>query len=576
MFAFVTRVWYRLRHHRPRVHEIDPDEIFLDSENLPAFDRHQFEGRLERPISRRTVLSVGAVFLVVLLVVLSKSFALQVEDGETYAKQSVQNRLRHTLVFGSRGVFYDRNGKLLAWNVVDEGEPEFAKRKYLGTPGLAHVLGFLKYPSKDKAGFYYKVDFEGRDGVEKYYNEYVAPEHGLRIVETDAHGKIESESVLKKPKDGASATLTIDARLEEKLYRSMESLANERGFEGGAAVIMDVGTGDLLSLVSFPEYNSQMLSDGDDAKALTRAFDDPRKPFLNRATDGLYTPGSIVKPFIALGALEEGVITPEKQIVSTGSISVRNPFDPEKPTVFKDWKAHGAVDMRRAIAVSSDVYFYEIGGGFEDQRGLGIGNIEKYLRFFGFGTQPEGDFFGQAGVIPNPEWKRENFNGEGWRLGDTYHTAIGQYGMQITPLQAARAVAAIANEGKLLEPRITEEKDVPPSFRVIPVHSSSFAVVKEGMRQAVQGGTASGVSLPGVHIAAKTGTAELGISKRLVNSWIIGFFPYEKPRYAFAIIMEKGPRENTIGGAYIARELFEWMEQNTPEYLRAETGTSNQ
>src|SRR3989338_9172109 len=186
MLGSITRFLYKLRSGRAQVHEIDPDQIFLDSSNLPQFDRHQFEARLERPISRRTIFAVSIVFAAVLLLVLGKSFALQIDDGQTYAKKSEQNRLRHTLIFGSRVVFYDRTGTFLAWNVIDENEPEFSKRKYLDTPGLSHVLGFLKYPSKDRAGFYYKVDFEGRDGVEKYYNEYVAPQHGLKIVETDA------------------------------------------------------------------------------------------------------------------------------------------------------------------------------------------------------------------------------------------------------------------------------------------------------------------------------------------------------------------------------------------------------
>lgn len=562
--------WWKRQFGAREVREIDPDEIFLDSSNLPQFDRHQFEGRFERPISRRTVLVLGGLVGIAFLVLVFKIFALQITDGGRYAEQSEQNRLRHTLIFGSRGVFYDRRGTPLAWNVIDNAEPEFSKRKYLAQEGLSHVLGFVKYPSKDKAGFYYQVDFEGREGVEKYYNEYVAPSHGLKIVETDAHGKIQSESVLKLPKDGANATLTIDARLQKKLYEFIADLAKERGFQGGAAVIMDVETGELLSLVSFPEFDSQVLTDGSDASAIEKAILDPEKPFLNRATDGLYTPGSIVKPFIALAALEEEVITPEKEIVSTGSISVPNPFDPEKASVFKDWKAHGAVDMRKALAVSSDVYFYIIGGGFEGQKGLGIARIEKYMRLFGFGEEPPGgNFFGGAGVIPTPEWKRENFNGDAWRLGNTYHTAIGQYGFQVTPLQVVRAIAAIANGGKLMEPRIVEEKETPPSYSVLPIKTSSFSVVREGMSDAVtKGGTASGLLLPGVRVAAKTGTAELGVSKKLVHSWVAGFFPDDRPRYAFAIIMEKGPRENTIGATFVARRFFEWMSVYAPEYLK--------
>ena len=493
---------------------------------------------------------------------------LKIREGALYVKRSENNRLRNSLVFGERGVIYDRNGKLLAWNEADPHYPEFSKRTYIPLRGLSHVLGYVKYPSKDSAGFYYKVDFEGMDGVEKYYNEYVAAQNGLKIVETDALGVLQSESVLRPPKDGESIYLSIDARLQEKLYGFMETLANEKGFEGGAGVFIDAETGEILTLASFPEYNSQILSDGADGAAIKRFLSDNRKPFLDRATGGLYTPGSIVKPFLAIGALEEKVITPEKKIFSSGSISVPNPYDPTKFTVFNDWKIHGDVDMRRAIAISSDVYFYEIGGGFKDQLGLGIGNIEKYMRLFGFGAEPgDNPFFGLAGIIPNPAWKEKMFAGDPWRIGDTYHTAIGQYGVQVTVLQAARAAAAVANGGKLLEPRILHEEGVAPSFVKIPASPESFRVAREGMKLAVSDGTAKGLQVAGVTFGAKTGTAELGTKKKLVNSWIVGFFPFEKPRYAFAILMEKGPSENTVGALFAAREFIEWMSWNTPEYF---------
>lgn len=553
----------------PLSREIDPDEIFLDSSNLPAFDRQQFEGRLEKPIPRRTILVAGFSFLLLLLLFIGRSFALQIERGEQYAKLSEENRLRHTVIFGERGLFTDRRGELLTWNIADPSEPEFSKRRFTAREGLALLLGYLKYPSKDSAGFYYQVDFEGMDGVEKFFSEYVTPEHGLKIVETDAFGAVQSESVLRPPKNGARVTLTIDARISEKLHELIKALSALRRFDGGAGVLMDVETGELLALTSVPEYDSQILTSGKERDAIARFVADARTPFLNRVTTGLYTPGSVVKPFVAVGALEEEIITPEKELISTGSIAIENPFDKTKVTVFPDWKAHGVVDMRRALAVSSDVYFYMIGGGFEGQRGLGIGNIEKYLRLFGFGEEPGGsDFFGAAGVIPNPEWKREHFAGDAWRLGNTYHTAIGQYGLQVTPLQVVRAVAALANGGKLLEPRLVREGGEPPAFRAIPVSPASLSVVREGMRQAVRSGTASGLYLPQVSVAAKTGTAELGVSKRFVNSWITGFFPYEHPRYAFAIIMEKGPRENTVGALSVMRELLEWMSVHTPEYLR--------
>jgi len=563
----LKRLWRR-RARLSRSGEIAPDEIFLDSTNLPAFDRHQFEGRLERPIARRVVFSVGMLFALISLVFLGRSFALQIEDGAFYAAQSKENRLRQAIVFGERGVLYDRQGTLLASNVADSSEPAFSRRVYALTEGVSHTLGYLKYPKKDSAGFYYRVDFEGLDGVEKYWSEYIAAAHGVKIVETNAHGAVQSESVLRRPVDGASVSLTIDARLSQELYRAMEAVAREKGFVGGAGVFLDAQSGEILALASYPEYLSQTLSDGSDSAAIEKFVEDARKPFLNRATQGLYTPGSIVKPFLAFAALEEGIITPEKTLWSSGSLSVKNPFAPDKPTVFKDWKAHGAVDMRTALAVSSNVYFYEIGGGFEEQRGLGIGGIEKYMRLFGFGAAPgENDFFGAAGVIPNPEWKAKNFNGEPWRLGDSYHSAIGQYGFQVTPLQAARAVAAIANGGKLFAPRLIREEDA-PRYMLIPAKPESFAVVREGMRRAVQEGTAHGLSIPAVAIAAKTGTAELGAARQFVNSWVIGFFPFERPRYAFAVIMERGPAANTVGALFVARQFILWLGVYAPEYLQ--------
>lgn len=579
MFGRVARFFRTIRRTRASVREIDPDEIFLDSSNLPSFDRHQFEGRMERPISRRTVLALGGVFLAVLIAFSLRGAALQIGDGERYAAQSRENRLRHTLIFGERGVFTDRRGEKLAWNAADDPASAFARRHYSARAGLSSALGYLKYPRTDSAGFYYQVDFEGMDGAEKFLSEYVAPEHGLKIVEVDALGAVQSESVLREPKSGAEVSLSIDARLTERLYRSIASLAREKGFTGGAGVMMDVENGEILALASFPEYDSQILSDGADSAAIEAFVSDERKPFLNRATVGLYPPGSVAKPFIAAAALAEGVITPEETITSTGALLVPNPYDPEKPTVFKDWKAHGVVNMRRALAVSSDVYFYVIGGGVPPgaaesgsagRRGLGIDALERYLRLFGFGAAPGGnDFFGAAGVIPNPEWKKQNFGGEPWRLGNTYHTAIGQYGLQVTPLQVVRAIAAIANGGKLVTPRLTRE-DEPPLFQALPIAPPHLAVVREGLRLAVTSGTAAGLNLAGVSVAAKTGTAELGVSKRFVTSWITGFFPYERPRYGFVVVMERGPRENTVGALFVIREVLDWMSVSTPEYLTSE------
>lgn len=550
-------------------HEIDPDEILLDSSNLPEFDVHQFEGRIERPISRFSVWSVGIFFMLVVLVFAYRTWDLQVIQGSAYAEKSEKNRLRHSLIFASRGVIYDRNNTLVAWNSVNEKNPDVSNREYLDVAGIGNLIGYVKYPTKDKTGFYFREDFVGLDGVEKVFNSSLIGKNGLKLTETNALGEITGESQSQPPQDGAPLYLGVDVRLQSALHSFIEATAHEVGFSGGAGVLMDVHSGELLALSTYPEYNSKILTDGSNSAKITAYTKDPNRPFLNRAVSGLYTPGSIVKPFVALGALNESIISPKKEILSTGSISVQSPYNPDVKSVFTDWKAHGLVDMRKALAVSSNVYFYEIGGGFEGQRGLGITKLEKYFRMFGFGEVVPGDYFaGVSGVMPDPEWKKENFNGEEWRLGDTYYTSIGQYGFQATPLQAVRAVSAIANDGILLTPVITRlGPDEMAGAETVPIPREHIQVVKEGMRQAVLEGTAKGLNIPQIEIAAKTGTAELGVSKEKVNSWVIGFFPYENPRYAFAVTMEKGSRNNVIGALYVVRQFIEWMAVNTPEYL---------
>lgn len=558
--------------------EIDPDEIFLDSKNLPDFDKDQFEGRIEKPIGRGAILGVAMVFLFVEIVFFAKVINLQVVQGAALLRRSENNRLDHTPIFAMRGVIYDRNKVPLAWNSFDAAESTttpkllFPRRSYTTALGFGHALGYVSYPKRDSKGFYYQEAFIGKDGLEEKYNEMLSGKNGLRIVETDALGNIQPGGAIEDPQDGAALTLGIDARVQEKLYTTIRDLAADHGYMAGAGTIMDIETGELLALTSFPEYESSVLSDGTNRKLIQSYNLDKRGVYLDRAVSGLYTPGSIVKPFMAIAALNEGVITPEKQILSTGSISVQNPYNPALKSVFNDWKAHGWVDMRRAIAVSSDVYFYEIGGGYQGQRGIGIAKIGSYARMFGFGNQTGIDITDEKiGTIPSPEWKAKVFDGEPWRIGDTYHTVIGQYGFQVTLVQAVRAVASLANSGTLLTPHLVREpaQEFPKSSIDIP--QEYFAIAREGMRDAVHGGgTVRGLDVAYVSVAGKTGTAEIDAGKKYINSWVVGFFPYEKPRYAFTVVMERGPHDNTIGGVYVMRQMFDWMHANTPEYLKSE------
>lgn len=537
---------------------IDPDEIFIDATNLPGFDTYQFEGHIERPISEKTFWFVGVVFVIIVGIFATKTWSLQVVHGDEFAERSSKNRLRQTIVFSDRGIIYDRNVVPLAWN--EDGPEEFSVRKYIDTPGFSSLLGYVSYPKKDSAGFYYDKDIEGVDGVEKYFNAQLQPSNGLRIIETDARNNIISENSIRPPQPSENIHLTIDAEMQEVMHRAIKRVIDSAGFKGGGAAVMDIHTGELLVLTNYPEYNSNVLTEGVDTAAISAALKDSRNPFLNRVVSGLYAPGSIMKPYVAVGALQERIINTTDKIVSKEYITVPNPYDPDNPSIFRDYRAYGPVNIREALAHSSNIYFYTVGGGREDFPGLGIARIEAYFRKFGFGSEINNPFFaGVAGTIPNPEWKQKIFN-DTWRLGDTYYTAIGQYGVQITPLQMIRAVSAIANDGTLVEPQIfkTESAQV-VSHKIEGIDDWILPVIRAGMRDAVLFGTAKGINYDDIQIAAKTGTAEIGVSKANVNAWNVGFFPYQNPKYAYTIFLESGSRDNNVGGVAVSREFFDWL-----------------
>lgn len=563
----------KFRIRKKKIANIDPDEIFLDSKNLPNFNTQQFEGRLETSIPKHSIKLMAFFFCFVTFVFIGKLSQLQIIKGEAYFKRSESNTLAKEPLFADRGLIYDRTGILLAWNSWPEDTTdkfEAPNRSYISDSGFAHLLGYVSSPAKDTSGKYWQDTFVGKDGVEKVYDTIVQGENGVRITEVDVKGAIQSENIVTPPKAGRPLTLSIDSRIQKKLYNSIADMAKNASFSGGAGVIMDIYTGEILAITSFPEYNSNILSRGQDKQIINNYLSDKRKVFLNRAISGLYTPGSIVKPFIGYGALVENVITPLKQIFSNGSISIPNPYFPDKKSVFKDHGVFGYVDMKKAIAVSSDVYFYEIGGGFQDQKGLGIARIDKYARLFGISHKTGIDLGGEKdGNIPTPEWKARVFKGEPWRVGDTYNTSIGQYGFQVTPIQMVRAVAGIASDGIFPVPHVLQnDSSFDAKKEIITFDKDQMSVIKAGMRMAVTEGTATALNLANIHVAAKSGTAQIGLGNTNTNSWIVGFFPYEAPKYAFVVLMERGPKEASGNATRVASEVIDYMSVYTPEYLK--------
>jgi penicillin-binding protein 2 len=454
----------------------------------------------------------------------------------------------------------------LAWN-EESNEDNYDKRIYIDGGGFAHLLGFVKYPGQDSAGNFYSYYIIGQDGIEKYMDERLRGENGAKLTEINVKGVVESQSTLEPPINGEKINLSIDSAVEQELYKQIGSAVENSGFVGGAGVIMDVQTGEVIAMASYPDYNSNIMTEGSDRAKITEYLQGKRQPFLDRVVTGLYAPGSIVKPFVALGVLQEKIIDPLKQIFTIGYLSFPNPYNPDKPTIFKDWKNHGSVDLRRAIAVSSDVYFYMVGGGFGSQKGLGIDRIDEYMYKFLFGKPTEEFFAGPAGTVPTQEWKKKTFNGEDWSIGNTYHTAIGQYGFQVTPLQIVRGVTGIATDGTIVEPVIIKGEQGKKT-EVKNIDKKNYKIVKEGMRQAVTDGTAIALNASGVNAAAKTGTAELGTAKSKINSWVEGFFPYDNPKYAFAVVLENGPTTYKVSAMQVMGHTLTWMRDNAEEYVK--------
>jgi len=519
-------------------------------------------------VSNRLVWLIVA-FVVLAGVLIFQLWQLQVNRGAALALEGEYNTLSEKPVFAPRGSIVDRHGTRLAWSGTNGTTSDVVHdRSYATSSGVGHVVGYVNYPQKDDSGNYYRTEMTGLAGVEAGYNDYLQAKPGRKIFTTNAVGDVVSESVISQPKPGKDLQVTIDWRLQNKLYSLIENTAQERNYTGGAGVIMDVSSGELITAVSYPGFDANKVTD--DQEYLNQLQSATSTPFLNRVSEGIFTPGSVVKPFVALGALHEGVVTPQTTIISTGQLRVQNPYDPDAYAIFPDWKAHGAVDLQEALAVSSNVYFYQIGGGFKKQAGLGIDNIVKYSQAFGLGEKTGIDGLSESlGVIPTPEWKEENFADSTWRLGDTYNTAIGQYGYQVTPLQMVRGVAGIARDGVLPTPTLKKGSN-PDTITVSPAISpADYQVVKSGMRQAVtrEEGTAHNLDVDFVDIAAKTGTAQRGGKKAGVNSWIAGFYPYQDPQYAFTVVMSDGDSDNVVGGLFVMRRMLDWMQTREIPYL---------
>ncbi|MBI2642589.1 MAG: penicillin-binding protein 2 [Candidatus Wildermuthbacteria bacterium] len=443
---------------------------------------------------------------------------------------------------------------------------ENKKREYVKGNMFAHLLGYTAKISRDELGSlegYSPVDQIGKDGVEKAYEKALRGKPGKFVAQKDAQGRTVAESFEQTGESGQSIVLWLDSKLQETIVRALQNTLSQTGSKKAAAVALDPRTGGVLALVSLPSFDNNMFSEGLSVEEWNTLSNNQNRPLFNRALSGFgYPTGSVIKPFVAAAALEEGVIDSVTKLFAPLEICVDNQYTKEKEC-FRDNKFHGWSDIKRAIAESVNTFFYMVGGGFENFRGLGPTKIIEYLKRFGWGSATGIDIPGEGkGVLPE-------INNQ-WRLGDTYHLSIGQGPFAATPLQVAAATVAIANKGTLFQPQVVKGVRAGESFgpKVLNanfIDEETLNVVRQGMRQTVTAGSATGWldGLP-VKAAAKTGTAQTGKKtldgKDYLHSWITAFAPFDNPEIVLVVIVED-VREGQVAALPVAQEAFQYYFQ---------------
>lgn len=449
-----------------------------------------------------------------------------------------------------------------------------AVRQYVDGPYYSSVIGYTsKVAPEDlvkNPDLYSNFDYIGKTGIEKFYEDYLRRNPGKVRIERDVHGNEVSRQLFSAPESGKSLVLYLDAELQKKVTEELTKLVADLGIKKAVGVALDPRNGGVLALVNIPSYDNNLFITGADSNELATLLSDKEKPLFNQVVDGKFPTGSTIKPFEAIAALEEKLISPEKNIDCEGKIVVPNKYNPEDDYVKNDWMTHGTTNMKKAIAESCDVYFYTIGGGYGNQKGLGPTNLKKYLELFGWGVKTGIDLPTEVeGFIPSREWKKSVKN-EGWWDGDTYNLSIGQGDIGITPLELTTAFVPIANGGVMYKPQIVKEivdggKKLIKEFPAVVikkdfVSAENLQIARDGMRRAITAEDAPHAScksfndLP-VAVAAKTGTAETG-KKETYHNWISLFAPYDNPQIVLTLMVEDTSRLASVLPA--AKEITNW------------------
>lgn len=443
---------------------------------------------------------------------------------------------------------------------------EVPTRQY--KPGLAQVLGYVGRVNEaelERNKGLLPVDFIGKDGIEAQYDSTLRGTNGLVRTEVDAAGKPVRTLNQQATQAGRDIHLTIDYNLQTQLVASLQEQMQKAGAKKASGVAMDPRTGEVLAMASLPSYDNNLFNSGISEEQYAQLVNNKLSPLQNKAISGSYPPGSIIKPMHIIGTLQEGIANENTTIVDNGKLVVQNVYDPNIQYVFAGWNLNGLGPMnaRRAIAMSSDIYFYTVGGGYKNFKGLGVTKLTEYYRKFGLGRLTGIDLPGETdGRIPTPEWLKQTHNRD-WTTGDTYNISIGQGDILVSPLQMTVGTAALLNGGKLMQPYIfaksVDGQDVnkTKTLSTISANPYYFQVAREGMKQVI-GGTTSVSTFANVPVpvAGKSGTAETDPNaKKKPHAWYTAFAPYDNPSVVFSVLLEEGEGGSQYAAPAIAKTM---------------------
>jgi penicillin-binding protein 2 len=481
-------------------------------------------------------------------------------------------------------------------NIIEEMRPDLPgvhvlrepSRTYPFKENLAHLLGYMGGIPADQLKDYQELgrgyeltDKVGLSGLEYTFEGELRGDKGLKLLEVDASGREIRTVATQDAAPGRNLVLTLDMALQNAAIEALKKQLNSpRSLsKSGVVIAMNPNTAEILALVSWPSYDNNLFANGISTQDYARLLNDPLLPLFNRAISGEYPLGSIFKIVPASAALQEGIVDVSTGILDAGVMWVPNKFYPNEPRLaqpFYGWNRQGLglMNVTSALAWSSDIYFYQVAGGYQDFKGLGLPKLVEYSGYYGFGKPTGISLPGEAsGLLPSDRWKRLTY-GQSWLTGDTYNMGIGQGFLLGTPLQILNATAAVVNGGTLRKPylvraiadangRILKEFQ-PEIIRKIPVSPENLAIVRQGLRMVVTEGTAPKINLADVKVAGKTGTAEYpGKRDRRgflpTHAWFTAFAPYDDPQITLVVFIEGGGEGSQVAvpvAAEILRAYF--------------------